>query len=202
MVRIKIIRHSERLDYSHPIYWLFCFGQYWSDSPLTENGYQMAKIKGQKLAMDTTFRPVSIYTSPYTRTMSTGTEIQISFPYAKLVIEPLLAEYQPMYKHKINLYSNGIPTTYEGHETNFTYPESYENFSKRILFIIGKLIEKNDNDIIIITHGEILKTYVEHIQSIYPDRMLDLGATPYLTTLSFTYDKILDKIDENTIYIE
>lgn len=202
MIKIKIIRHSQRLDFSHPFYWMFCFGQYWSDSPLTSNGYQMAKTKGKELALDTSFKPNNIYSSPYTRTMATGTELQESFPHSNLVIEPLLAEYQPYYKHKINLYQNGVPTCYNGCETEFSYPETYDMFSKRIKFILDRIIEKQDNDCIIVTHGEVLKTYVEFIHSLYPDLMLDLGSTPYLTVVSFEYDKISKKINEKTVCIQ
>jgi broad specificity phosphatase PhoE len=198
MIQIKIIRHSERLDFSYPLYWLFCFGQYWADSPLTINGYNMANNKGKEIVSDN-FDPKHIYTSPYTRTMSTSTEIKNSFPYSKITIEPLLAEYQPTYRHKINLYPNGIPTTYEGQKTIFSYPETYNNFVTRIQFIISKLLEKHDDDIIVITHGEVLKVYINYISSLYPDLMLDPGSTPYLTTLSFSFDKINKKIIEKSI---
>lgn len=50
MTKIKIIRHSERLDYKHPFYWLICFGYHWSDSPLTKTGHEMAKTKGEMLS--------------------------------------------------------------------------------------------------------------------------------------------------------
>lgn len=201
MIQIKIIRHSERLDYTNPLYWLVCFGHYWADTPLTKNGYQMANAKGKKMISEN-FNPKYIYTSPYTRTLSTATEIKTSFPNCEIIIEPLLAEYQPSYKHSIILYPNGIPTTYQGQETEFSYPETLEILEKRIKFIISKLINKHDNDIIIVTHGEVLKTYINYIQSLYPDIMLDPGSTPYLTTLSFGYDKVNMKIDEKSVRIE
>ena len=201
MIQVKIIRHSERLDFSNPLYWIICFGQHWSDSPLTKKGHEMAYDKGVQMVSDN-FKPNYIYTSPYNRTMSTSTEIKLSFPHCEIIIEPLLAEYQPMYKHRINLYPNGIPTTYNGEKTDFSYPETYENFEKRIQFIISKLINKHDGDIIIVTHGEVLKTYINYIQSLYPDLMLDPGSTPYLTAVSFDYDKVNMKIDEKTARIE
>lgn len=201
MVQIKIIRHSERLDFSHPIYWLFCLGQYWADSPLTTDGYQMAYDKGKEM-VGNNFNPKHIYTSPYTRTMATSTEIKNSFPQSEIVIEPLLAEYQPNYKHRINLYPNGIPTTYEGQETEFFYPETYNNFLLRVQFIISKLLEKHDDDIIVVTHGEVLKVYINYIQTLYPDLMLDPGSTPYLTTLSFEYDKENNLIVEKSIRLD
>lgn len=201
MVKIKIIRHSERLDYSYPLYWLFCFGHYWADSPLTSNGYKIADTKGKHM-IDNNFSPKYIYTSPYNRTMATSTEIKKSFPHAKLIIEPLLAEYQPNYKHKINLYPNGIPTTYNGIETDFDYPENYENFTKRVKFIISKILEKIHSDTIIVTHGEVLKVYINYLQENFPNIVLDPYNTPYLTILSFDYNQNTETIDENSIKIE
>ena len=201
MVKIKIIRHSERLDFSHPFYWLFCFGHYWSDSPLTSNGYQIADAKGKQM-INNEFKPKYIYTSPYSRTLATATEIKNSFPHTEIVIEPLLAEYQPMYKHKITLYPKGIPTTYDGEKTEFSYPETHEQFTKRIKFIISKLIEKNNADTIVMTHGEVLKVYINYLQELYPNLILDAGSTPYLTILSFEYDPTEKKIIEDSIRIE
>ncbi len=201
MVRIKIIRHSQRFDHYNPVRWMWSFGHYWSDSPLTDVGHNMAHVKGQKLAQEN-FCPKYIYTSPYIRTMATATEIKKSFPQTEIILEPLLAEYQPNYDHKIILYPNGVPTEYNGQETGYCYPETYENFEKRIRFIISKLIEKNNEDIIVITHGEILKTYINYIQTMYPELILDPGNTPYLTTLSFEYDKINDKIVEKSVRVE
>jgi broad specificity phosphatase PhoE len=201
MVKIKIIRHSERLDFTHPLYWIICFGQYWADSPLTPRGHRIANIKGKEMVCDD-FNPKYIYTSPYARTMATSTEIKTSFPHSELVIEPLLAEYQPYYKHKINLYPNGIPTTYDGQETEFSYPETSDNFSKRTQFIVSKLIEKHDDDLIIVTHGEFLKSYINFLQLMYPDLSLDPGITPYLAVLTFEYDKNGGIIKKDTIELE
>lgn len=200
-MHIKIIRHSERLDYTYPLYWLFCLGHYWSDPPLTTNGHIVALEKGRELA-SSKFNPKYIYTSPYTRTLATSTEIRSSFPQTEIMIEPLLSEYQPHYAHRINLYPNGIPTLFEGQETGFSYPESFEDFSKRIQFIIDKLIEKNNDDIIIITHGEVVKLYANYIQTLYPDLLLDLDSIPYLTTLSFIYDKTNNRIDEKSVKLD
>lgn len=199
-MHIKIVRHSERLDFSYPLYWLMCIGQYWADTPLTQNGHELAFDKGKQMATESIkFNPKQIYTSPYNRTMSTATEIKSSFPQCEIIIEPLLAEYQPMRKHCINLYPNGIPTTYEGEKIDFEYPETYDNFRHRVNFIIGKLIEKHDDDIIVVTHSEVLKVYINYIQMMYPDLMLDSGSTPYLTTLSFEYDKSKNAIVESSV---
>ena len=200
-MQIKIIRHSERLDFTHPFYWLLCFGHYWADSPLTTNGYKMAHNKGKKM-LGSTFDPKHIYSSPYNRTLATSTEINASFPQSEIIIEPLLAEHQPSYKHTIALYPNGIPTTYNGQETVFSYPESYNDFIKRVHFIINKLIDKHDTDFIVVTHGEVVKVLVNYMQCLYPDQMIDAGSTPYLTTLSFTYDKINNKIIPESVSIE
>ena len=136
MIKIKIIRHAERLDYTYPLYWIACIGQFMSDSPLTSNGHKTAQEKGKKMALDN-FNPKIIYTSPYKRTMQTSTEIQKSFGKAQIITETLLAEYQPSSFHKISLYPDGIPTTYDGKSLGLSYPESYENFTKRVKFIIN-----------------------------------------------------------------
>lgn len=210
MVQIKMIRHSERYDFTYPLSWgirwlaqytYILNPSYLADSPLTSNGLEMAKEKAKELVSDN-FNPKFIYTSPYNRTMVTSTEIKEYFPHSEIVIEPLLAEYQPNFAHHISLYPNGIPTTYDGQKTEFSYPESYENFTKRILFIVSKLVERHDGDFIIVTHGEVLKVYVNYIQSLYPDIMLDGGSIPYLTTLSFEYDKENNCIDPNCITID
>ena len=200
MVKIKIIRHSERLDYSHPFYWLFCIGHYWNDTPLTTSGHELAAVRGKQLATDD-FNPKNIYTSPYIRTMETAIEFKTYFPHSEIVIEPLLSEHQPKYKHTINLYPNGIPTIYDGIQTEFSYPESYEQFTVRVKFIFSKLMEKNKEDFIIVTHGEVLKTYINYLQDEFPDQFLDANTTPYLTTLSLEYDPIDLKIDPQSIKI-
>lgn len=200
MVQVKIVRHSERLDFTHPFYWMVCFGHYWADPPLTSNGHKIAADKGREM-ISNDFNPGHIYTSPYTRTLATSTEIKTSFPHSEIVIEPLLSEYQPIFKHRINLYPDGIPTTYNGLETEFNYPETYDEFSNRVQYIISRLIEKHDQDFIVVTHGEILKVYINYIQSLYPDLMLDAGSTPYLTILSFDYDKTEQRILESSVKI-
>ncbi|AGF85564.1 mutase family protein [Moumouvirus goulette] len=200
MTKIKIIRHSERLDYEHPFYWLLCFGYHWSDSPLTKNGHEMAKNKGEILSK-INFNPKNIYVSPYNRTMETATEIKAYFPDSEIIIEPLLAEYQPYFKHRITLYPEGIPTDFCGKKTEFKYPENYEEFSSRVKFIIQQLINKNNEDVIIITHGEVLKILISHFQTTYPDILLDCQKVSYLTTLSFEYD-INKNISEKSISIE
>lgn len=200
MVHVKIIRHSERLDFSNPFYWLLCFGHYWADSPLTTNGHLMANNKGKEL-LTNNFNPSHIFTSPYTRTITTATEIQYSFPQSQLIIEPLLSEYQPNYKHTISLYPKGIPTLFNGKPSNFSFPETYDSFKKRIYFVIYNLISKYKNDMIIITHGEVLKTFINYIQDLYPDLILDPGNTPYLTTLSFDIDITNNEIMYDTVKI-
>lgn len=201
MVQIKIIRHSERLDYSRPLSWALYFGHYWADAPLTKNGHAIAKKKAVDIKSND-FHPKYIYTSPYIRTMATATEMRSVFSETQIIIEPLLAEFQPNFQHHISLYPDGIPTTYLDTETDFCYPETYQHFEKRVKFIISKLIEKHNEDIIIITHGEILKSYIGYIQSMYPELMIDPGSTPYLTTLSFNFDKANGVFIEDSIRIE
>lgn len=204
-MQIKIMRHSERFDHKYlMIPWVFYtgyFGYYWSDSPLTTNGHNLAREKGRKM-IGSNFNPTHIYSSPYDRTLATSTEIQSSFPQSKIVIEPLLAEHQPKYKHKINLYPNGVPTLYDGSETEYSYPENYDSFTSRVHFILKNLIDKHDTDFIIVTHGEIVKVLVNYVQSLFPELMLDSGTTPYLTTLSFTFDKNTNQIVKESVSID
>jgi len=204
IIRVKIIRHSNRLDYSNPLKWMFYFGHDWCDSPLTSNGYVNAKKKGQTLAIGQSYNPKNIYTSPYNRTMATATEIKSSFPQTEIIVEPLLAEFQPnpYAAHTIGLYPNGIPTTYDGTPTDFAYPESRDSFNKRVQFIISNLVKKNSSDLMIITHGEVLKSYISHLQNLFPNLLLDPGSTPYLTCLSFDVDKTDGTFVNGSIYLE
>lgn len=200
-MQIKIIRHSERLDYSNYLYWLFCFGQYQEDAPLTKKGHHRAYEKGKQIKSDS-FHPRHLYTSPYSRTIATAVEIQKSFPQSQLIIEPLLSEYQPTSRHCVTLYPDGIPTTFSLEPTVFSYPESYERFNERIQFVINKLIEKHDDDLIIVTHGEVLKCFIAYLQSKFPDLLLDCGTINYLTVISFVYDKKHKEIIKSSISIE
>lgn len=201
ITQVKVIRHSERLDYANPIYWLFCIGHYWADPPLTTSGHDYAYQKGFEI-FASGFDVQTIYTSPYARTIETATEIKASYPQANMIIEPLLSEYQPSYKHRVNLYPNGIPTSYCGNETSFNYPELYEDFVKRVDFIIDALLRKQSENFIIITHGEFLKVCINHIQTLYPDLLLDPKNISYLTALSFDYDKDTNTIIESSVKIE
>jgi broad specificity phosphatase PhoE len=200
-MRVVIIRHSERLDYSNPLLWMVCIGHYWNDSPLTWRGYTMAKERGRKMA-ESGLKPKNIYTSPYNRTMATANEILRHFPGATLAIEPLLSEYQPSSPHTVSLHPDGIPTTFEGLETEFKFPESETDLEKRVRFIVSKLVEKNNDDIILVTHGEILKVFTNYLVTAYPDLILDLKGAPYLTSLSFEFDKNTQHIDSSTIQVE
>ena len=200
-IRVKIIRHSERLDYKNPIYWMFCLGQCWADSPLTYNGHQMARTKGPILASDG-FNPKVIYTSPYKRTVATATELKHTFSKSQIIIEPLLAEFQDVFKHNIDVYPTGIPTTYDGLETQFSYPESEANFNLRVRFILSRLMEKAKEDFLVVTHGAVVKDCINHFQTLFPNKILDPGNTPYLTTLSFEFDSDTGEIDENTVKLE
>lgn len=204
-IKIKIIRHSERLDYTYPLYWIFFsgFGQYWLDPSLTSNGHAMAKEKAIVLAKaKPDFDPQYIYTSPYTRTIDTANEFQSIFTNAEVLIEPLLSEYQPYFGHSTSIYPNGIPTTYNGNKTIFTYRESHANFCLRVQFIVSKLIEKHHNDIILVTHGEFIRIYANYIKTIYPELEFESDNVPYLTVLSFEYDKDNNQIIKDSVSIE
>lgn len=199
---IKIVRHSERYDYSYPHRWIFFFGHYWADTHLTSEGRKKAAARARYMVRNK-FNANYIYTSPYIRTMETATEMKSVFGDSQLIIESLLSEYQPYWRHTVSLYPNGIPTSYQGVDTEFSFPESKDNHRKRIDFIINKIIEKHDNNdkIIIITHGEVIKTFADILNTKYPDILLNTTNLPYLVELSFEYDKTNNTYIENTIKI-
>jgi broad specificity phosphatase PhoE len=200
MVVVKLIRHSERIDYSNPISWLFYFGYYWSDPPLSTKGYEDAQKKGEELKKENFFAH-QILVSPYSRTIHTALEIAKSFPSCPIVIEPLLSEYQPYYNHRVNLYPQGIPSI-SLDDIEFTFPESYDQFIARVQYIIFKLLRENNNDFIIITHGEFLKCFVNFLQTKFPNLLLDIKNIPYLITVSFEFDKNSSDIIESSIQIK
>ncbi len=200
MIQIKFIRHGERLDITYPLYWLICFGYYWADPPLTAHGHEIAQKKGQELALDG-FNPRYIYTSPYIRTRETAFDLKLTYPEAEIMLEPLLAEYQPWFKNHIDLHPAGVPTTYDGKPTPFSYPEDFENFGKRVEFIYEKLLDKKQS-ICVVTHGEVLTYLISKFQSAFPGRLLDLKKVDYLTTLSFQYDPDTKEIDETSVKLE
>jgi broad specificity phosphatase PhoE len=200
IIKVKIVRHSERLDFSNPLYWSICIGQYMCDTPLTKNGYLMAKDKAIDI-VNQGYIPDKIYVSPYSRTLSTATEMNKIFKISDIIIEPLFAEYQ-YYKHTINLYPDGIPTDYKGTDTKFSYPENISQFSDRIQFIMGKMLEKESSDFMIVTHGEVIKICIDNFQKKYPEININGNHVPFLTILSFDYDKIKNRIIPESIKIE
>jgi broad specificity phosphatase PhoE len=196
VIKIKIMRHAERLDFTEPLKWAIYFGSYWNDSPLTNNGHLNALKKGEELKNEN-FNPKYIYVSPYLRTITTATRIKEHLYNSQLIIEPLLSEYQSITKHTINLFPNGIPTTFNGEQTPFTYPETYNNFKERVMFIFNKIVE-NKSDTLIVTHGEFLKVFIVLMQSFN----INLNCSvDYLTTISFDYDTDKNQIISQTISI-
>lgn len=219
MVQIKIIRHSERLDYTHRLYWWACcagyyvsnapivqdnIGYYLSDSPLTENGVTIAVEKGKEIAeIFPEFQPSRIYTSPYIRTIQTSDAIAHTYP-VDIIHIPLLAEYQPYFSHTIREYPSGITTTFNELETGFSYPETYDQFEHRIHFVIDQLIDAHkgsNEDILIVTHGEVVRASIQRLNAIFPALNLDTSV-PYLTMLSFTYDTDTNQIIESSCRLD
>lgn len=204
IIKIKLMRHSERLDHTKILTWMTYIGYYGyhvADSPLSQNGLVMAANKGIEFALEDDFKPKIIYCSPYDRTKNTAIEVMKPFPEAKLQIVPLLSEFQFWYGHTIAAYPNGIPTEVEGVCTDFAFPESEIEFARRVKFIIDHLISKTHTDCIIVSHGEFIKVYAEYITSIYPEISLELNNTPYLTTISFDYDKVKNAIIPQSVKI-
>lgn len=198
-MKVKIIRHGERADYSTPWKWAFSFGHYWADPPLTENGVDKSYQKGIDIAKENNFNPKYIYSSPYLRTMMTATQLKESFPESKIVIENLLSEYQNAHQHSVGLYPKGISTKYNGIDTGFSFPESYNDFNKRAEYILKNLIKDNlENDLFIVTHGEMLKSIALILMTQFKGLILNCKGLTYLSMIVFDVD-IDGNILENTI---
>lgn len=54
----------------------------------------------------------------------------------------------------------------------------------------------------IVTHGELLKSYVSYLQTMCPSKLLDIKDCPFLTTLSFNIDKTTGLHIPDSIRIE
>lgn len=203
MLKIKIMRHSERYDHIHYLkWWSSCLWVNISDSPLTENGINMADAKGKEL-LDNGFCPNVVFSSPYTRTIDTSIEILKYFPKADFFIEPLLSEFQYWYAHTTFLYKEGIPCKYKGEDTNYNFPESYQEFDSRVNFIMEKIINdyKSKNTILIITHSEFIKSYINFIKK-NTETIINEPAINYLTSVTFDYDINNSCIDGKSVIIE
>jgi len=185
---IIFMRHAERLDLTQPFRWLLHLGHHWSDTPLTRKGQKLAYQKGIELSQKG-WNIRKIYTSPYIRTMATATQIARSFPSSQIIIEPLLAEYQPYYRHFLDLYPEGIPDS-ESPGQHFRYPEDYAQFGRRVLYTINWILDMDPDNTttLIITHAEFLKYYLEHLRSSglnIPEINIE-----YLSTFSIKYNLI------------
>lgn len=203
LTKVRIIRHSARLDQSNYFTWQFMIGQYGDDSSLSTDGYTMAITKGQQLASEG-LKFKHVFCSPYKRTIATGTQFLESFPESTIVIEPLLAEEQLSKAHIIELYNKPIPCKYNGVLTEFSFPETVSTFNKRVQFIVSKLIEDHGDsgDIVMVTHGAIVKSYASYVSSLFPDLGIDTWTAPYLTTLSFTFDKSSQTIVKDSVKMD
>jgi broad specificity phosphatase PhoE len=204
---IKIMRHGARQDVSNPISWLsglFC--NYFHDTSLSYYGHQTSIEKGKALK-NKEFNPKWIFTSPYQRTIETANNIRLSFPESSFDIIPLLAEYQPNYAQRINCYKDSVPTNYYNELTEFSYPETHEQFKKRVVFTINKLINKcnnlqNDTNILVVTHAEFVRCFIDYLSKVYPDLVLDSNNITYLSSVTFEYDVNTGLISENNIIID
>lgn len=201
MIKVKIIRHAERYDYVNPLSWMFYFGHYWSDPPLSNRGYQWTKQKASSWENEQ-FCPKQIYTSPYVRTMATAVVFKDHFMDCQMAVIPLLAEYQPSYAHKTTFYPKGIPTDCDNCPTHFVYPESNISFKKRVKFIIHHLFSISKSDILIVTHGEVLRSLKEILMAEAPHLIANNEPIPYLHTLAFDYDTVNQGIVKESIKVQ
>lgn len=188
-MKVKICRHSERLDYANPLYWLICFGYHSADPPLTERGCTMVENKAQQLLSEG-FTPQRIYSSPYLRTMTTASIMQKYWPGAEIHMETGLSEYQSWRKHRTTIFPAGIESTY-------AFPERHEDMRSRARETIDNLIKKSTGDLMIVTHGAIVRAYAEYVNEMIQGYnllkeeavpQLDTSNINYLGTLSFTIE--------------
>lgn len=179
------MRHSERLDYANPLYWLVCLGYYRHDPPLTKRGCDMAEDKAKDMITEH-FDPTRIFSSPYLRTTTTASIINKYYPEATLSFDTGLSEYQIWSRHCTSMYPDGID------HPDYPFPETYEQLKHRTINTIEGIIKSHPGeDILIVTHGAVLRAYIDHINSIIETYkpatpLIETGDLHYLSTLSFS----------------
>lgn len=182
-MKVKIVRHSIRYDSTHMIKWLWKVitgKDMFFDTPLSSQGLLKAEEYG-KLLVEPDFNPTKFYVSPYVRTQQTAFEIQKSFPNSEIVLEPLLGEFQAVFHQSLNSYPDGLPGNL--HDIEFKFPESYLGLAGRCQYILNDIIDHNE-DVIIVTHSETIRTLAIHFNLVYGAN-LNIKDIPYLCTLSF-----------------
>ncbi len=182
---IFILRHGEIETGSWALWRLRNFASIdRDDPPLSAKGLSKSEELG-RLFYENKIIPEAIVVSPFTRCIQTATQIQKSLDYTTdIILNPLLGEYEFMWKHTCASYPFGIVPIYLYKTDNkidkieCKYPEKYEDMNSRCNFIIEKLINKYDN-LIIVSHSSIVK-YLAKYLSQNDDLEVEINFSDYI----------------------
>lgn len=143
------------------------------DPPLSPFGMEKSKVLGQKISADG-FVPEAIVVSPYIRCIQTATQIQKSLkPTPKIIIEPLLAEYQFLLKQTCATYPEGLP---------FGSPETFDMLVDRCTIVANEIIKKYDKAIFI-THGSLVCFFANYFSGLPADANVTIKFSDYIKVI-------------------
>ncbi len=193
MMDIYLIRHGQTDANVSGIY------QGNMDVPLNAKGVKQAELIAWRLrnmAID------NVYVSSLKRAMDTCSAI-LEYHDLTPVIEPDLQEislgdWQGKSRADVkNEYADYIEERKakdDAHTTPFPGGESFANFEKRATNIFYDILERqNGNNIVIVTHGGIIKALVRHILDFDPKKARDYDV--YNTSITrLRYDKQKDRL--------
>lgn len=152
------------------------------DPPLSETGMDKSDVLGTKIANEE-FVPEAIIVSPYIRCIQTATQIQKNLsPAPKIIIEPLLAEYQFLVKQTCATYPYGLPEVHNMSNDStviFEYPETYDMLAKRCQFVAENIMDKYNNAIFI-THGSLVKSFASYFSKSPMDDLISIKFSDYI----------------------
>jgi len=160
-MKIYLIRHGETTGDIEDRFG----GDY--DDHLTEKG----KAQSQELAKQLLNKGIEIiYVSPKIRARETASEIAKILTVPIEVIEDLrernnygvltgLTKLEAKKKHPIDFERISKDKTYH----QVTDSESYDEIQQRVVTVFEEILKKNHNKIAIISHGEIISTYVREV---------------------------------------
>jgi broad specificity phosphatase PhoE len=135
------------------------------DPPLSDVGLTKSEILGKNI-LDEGFVPEFIVTSPFTRCIQTSTQLQKAFGNkTKIIIEPLLGEFQYGWEHFCASYPQGLPQDHPHEDTtiNTPYPEAVSDLIKRCEFTAENIMKKYNNAIFV-THASIVELFANYFK--------------------------------------
>lgn len=165
--------------------------QGWKNSDLTDKGIEGAKLLSERLK-DVNFD--FIYSSPQVRALETANYIRKG--QEKLVIleeikEMGFGEWEGLEKEKLeSLYGEEYYNFWEKpHLYKTSGGESFEQLKERVELGIGKIIENGGDNVLIVSHGVVIKT----IQAIVKGhRLEEFWTPPFLENTSLTLIELRD----------